>query len=161
MWRPTLAAIVAVCLLCHGCGITKHTPPTAVHRDSTIVEYRERIVHDTVEVQSPGSFQERTTPDTVSVLSNEYARSSASVQGGLLTHDLEVFPKIVRVPVAVEVHDTTVVTGASDTVTEYVEVERELTRWQDFKMRTGGFALGILLILAILSGTGLIPAGRR
>lgn len=49
----------------------------------------------------------------------------------------------------------TIFRNTTDTIIQVVEVERELTRWQKFRMDAGGWALGVLLIL-ILYGTGRI-----
>lgn len=144
-----------------GCGVTKPTPPTIVYRDSIKVEYRERIVHDTVAVRLPDILQERTTPDTLSVLENDYAKSTAVVHDGTLSHDLHVFPQLIRVPVYYPVHDTLVVREKGETVTEYVEVEKELTKWQSLKMRIGGYAMLALLIFAIVAAVREIIRRRK
>ena len=86
------------------------------------------------------------TLDTASVLENKYAKSEASVSGGVLTHSLATKP--VREPVAVEykevVRDSVVYRDRIETQT--VEVEKKLTWWQTLKMKAGGLFLLIALI---------------
>lgn len=43
----------------------------------------------------------------------------------------------------------TIFRNTTDTITQVVEVERELTKWQKFRMDAGGWALGVLLILIL------------
>lgn len=115
-------------------------------RDSVRVEIRERVVHDTAILEVPREIEKVVTKDTVSVLANTWARSEAKVDGGLLHHSLETVPQIVKVPVTMEVHDTTYVEKRSET--EIVEVNR-LTRWQTFWLMLGkilGAALGLALV---------------
>ena len=89
------------------------------------------------------------TLDTASVLENKYAKSAASVSGGVLTHSLETKP--VREPVAVEkqivYRDSLVYRDKVQTVT--VEVEKKLTWWQSFKMKLGVVTLVLLVIVVI------------
>ena len=120
--------------------------------DSTKVEVRTETVtaHDTAWVELPVMVERVATLDTASVLENKYARSEASVSGGLLTHSLETKP--VREPVKVEkqivYRDSLVYRDRVQTVTK--EVEKKLTSWQSFKMKAGGVVL-IILILALVS----------
>jgi len=98
-------------------------------QDSTKVEVRTevRTVRDTAYVKLPVLVEKVATLDTVSVLENKYAKSAASVSGGVLTHSLETKP--VRRPVVVEkeivYRDSLVFKDKVQTVT--VEVEKKLT----------------------------------
>ena len=89
------------------------------------------------------------TKDTVSVLENEFAKSAASVSDGLLAHSLETKP--VQKPVVVQTktiyRDSIIFKDV--VVYETLEVEKELSRWQTFKMKTGGITLTILSLLAL------------
>ena len=104
---------------------------------------------DTVYLEVPKIVEKVVTKDTVSVLENEFAKSAASVSDGLLAHSLETKP--VQKPV--EVQTKTVyrdsVIFKDIVVYETVEVEKELSRWQTFKMKTGGITLTILSLLAL------------
>ena len=122
-------------------------------QDSTRVEvrYEMKTVHDTAYVELPVIVEKVATQDTASVLENKYAKSAASVSGGVLTHSLET--KLVREPVRVErqivYRDSLVYRDKVQTVT--VEVEKKLTWWQSFKMKLGVVALVLIAIVVIYS----------
>ena len=134
-------------LAASACGTVRTLPV----QDSTRVEVRtvEKIVRDTAWVELPVIIEKRTTLDTASVLENKYAKSEASVSGGLLLHSLETKP--VREPVSVEkqiVYRDSLV-YRDRIVKETVEVEKKLTWWQALKLNTGGFCLLALLLIVI------------
>lgn len=120
-------------------------------QDSTRVEvrYETKTVHDTAYVELPVIVEKVATLDTASLLENKYAKSAASVSGGVLTHSLETKP--VREPVSVEkqivYRDSLVYRDKVQTVT--VEVEKKLTWWQSFKMKLGVVTLVLLVIVVI------------
>ena len=132
-------------LAASACSTVRQLPSVT---DSTKVEVRvvEKIVRDTAFVELPVIKEKVVTVDTTSVLENKYAKSEASVSGGVLTHSLATKP--VREPVAVEykevVRDSIVYRDRIETQT--VEVERKLTWWQTLKMKAGGLFLLIALI---------------
>ena len=120
-------------------------------QDSTRVEvrYETKTVHDTAYVELPVIVEKVATLDTASVLENKYAKSAASVSGGVLTHSLETKP--VREPVSVEkqivYRDSLVYRDRVQTVT--VEAEKKLTAWQTIQMRLGLVAILIIVIVVI------------
>lgn len=132
-------------LAASACSTVRQLPSVT---DSTKVEVRvvEKIVRDTAYVELPVIVEKVATLDTASVLENKYAKSEASVSGGVLTHSLATKP--VREPVAVEykevVRDSVVYRDRIET--QPVEVERQLTWWQTLKMKAGGLFLLIALI---------------
>ena len=113
------------------------------------VRYETKTVHDTAYVELPVIVEKVATLDTASLLENKYAKSAASVSGGVLTHSLETKP--VREPVSVEkqivYRDSLVYRDKVQTVT--VEVEKKLTWWQSFKMKLGVVTLVLLVIVVI------------
>lgn len=131
-----------------GCGAVKNQP-TVILSDSTRVEYRDRIIRDTVEFEIPKIIEKRVTEDTLSVIENEYARTQAIVYDGKLYHDLQTKPAIIKVPVVMEVHDTLIVQKQSETLTEYVEVEKKLSFFQRLFIWSGKLTLAIMLLAAI------------
>ena len=122
-------------------------------QDSTRVEvrYETKTVHDTAYVELPVIVEKVATLDTASLLENKYAKSAASVSGGVLTHSLETKP--VREPVSVEkqivYRDSLVYRDKVQTVT--VEVEKKLTAWQTIQMRLGLVAILIIMLVVIYS----------
>lgn len=141
------STLLAFAILLTACGTVRTVPV----QDSTRVEVKtvERIVRDTAFVELPVIIEKVATLDTASVLENKYAKSEASVSGGVLHHSLATKP--VREPVIVEseiVYRDSVV--YRDRVQfQTVEVEKKLTAWQHLKMRTGGITL-ILIVVATL-----------
>ena len=119
--------------------------------DSTRVEVRTDVktIHDTAWMELPVIVERVATLDTASVLENKYARSEASVSGGILSHSLETKP--VKQPVAVEsreiVRDSIVFRDR--VIQEDIYIEKQLNGWQKFRLRLGDVSL-ILIAIAIL-----------
>ena len=119
--------------------------------DSTRVEVRTEVktIHDTAWMELPVIVERVATLDTASVLENKYARSEASVSGGILSHSLETKP--VKQPVAVEsreiVRDSIVFRDR--VIQEDIYIEKQLNGWQKFRLRMGDVSL-ILIAIAIL-----------
>ena len=145
--RLALPLLLLSLLAASACSTVRPLPTT----DSTKVEvrYETKTVHDTAFVELPVIVERVATLDTASVLENKYAKSAASVSGGVLTHSLETKP--VREPVAVEkqivYRDSLVFRDKVQTVT--VEVEKKLTWWQTLKMRLGLVAIVLIVIVVI------------
>ena len=119
--------------------------------DSTRVEVRTEVktIHDTAWMELPVIVERVATLETASVLENKYARSEASVSGGILSHSLETKP--VKQPVAVEsreiVRDSIVF--RERVIQEDIYIEKQLNGWQKFRLRLGDVSL-ILIAIAIL-----------
>ena len=133
--------------LCVACGTIKQVTP----REQTTVEVRTNTVYvpDTVYVQLPAVSQSVQTLDTVSVLENKYAVSEAQVSNGVLAHSLEVKP--VREPAIVQkqiVYKDSIIVKEVD-VDHYIEMPAELTPWQSFKIKLGGYAFALIIILIV------------
>ena len=145
--RLALPLLLLSLLAASACSTVRPLPTT----DSTKVEvrYETKTVHDTAFVELPVIVERVVTLDTASVLENKYAKSAASVSGGVLTHSLETKP--VREPVSVEkqivYRDSLVFRNKVQTVT--VEVEKKLTWWQTLKMRLGLVAIVLIVIVVI------------
>ena len=128
-------------VLCVACATTRQAAPS----EKIITETR----IETVYLEVPKIVEKVVTKDTVSVLENEFAKSAASVSDGLLAHSLETKPvqKPVEVQTKIVYRDSIIFKDV--VVYETVEVEKELSRWQSFKMKTGGITLTILSLLAL------------
>ena len=129
------------------CSSLRQVTPT----EKIVTETRIETVFqtDTVFLEVPQIVERIVTKDTVSFLENEFAKSAASVSDGLLSHSLETKPvqKPVEVQTKIVYRDSVIVQDR--VVTEIQEVEKELTGWQSFKMKMGGWFLGILSLLAL------------
>ena len=129
------------------CSVTRQVTP----REQTTVEIRTETVYvpDTVYVQLPAVSQSVETLDTVSVLENRYAVSEASVSGNVLKHSLEVKP--IKEPVAIKkeiVYRDSIIVKEVD-VDHYIEMPAELTAWQSFKIKLGGYAFALIILLIV------------
>ena len=140
--------LVLFSLLCVACGSIKQVTPT----ERVVTETRIETVYqtDTVLLEIPKIVEKVVTKDTMSVLENDYAKSQAVVSDGLLAHSLETKPvqKPVEVQTKIVYRDSVIV--KDNVIIQTVEVEKELTGWQSFKMKMGGWFLGILIILIVL-----------
>lgn len=118
--------------------------PKVIVQKEVVTEYRDRIVHDTTQVEIPYEVEKVVTKDTASYLENTYAKSDAIVSGGLLSHSLESKPQIIKVPVEVHVADTIV--KKAEIRTETVEVEKPLSWWQKFRIDAFWWLLGAVIL---------------
>ena len=139
--------LVLFSALCVACATARQAAPS----EKIITETRIETVYktDTVLLEIPKIVEKVVTKDTVSALENDYAKSQAVISDGLLTHSLETKPvqKPVEVQTKIVYRDSVIV--KDNVIVQTVEVEKELTGWQTFKMKTGGFALGIIVLLIV------------
>ena len=140
--------ILLSCLVLASCSTYKSVAPS----EKVIVETRiEKVFEtDTVFLEVPRIIEKVVTKDTVSVLENDFARSSAEVSDGLLSHSLETKPTRQPVEIQKEIVYRDSVIVRDNVIVQTVEVEKELTKWQSFKMKTGGFTLSLLVIAIVL-----------
>lgn len=135
---------------------TSSTDSSVQGRDSVRIEYREKTVFvpDTVFIEIPAQTAERTTPDSLSHLENDFAESTAQInQDGSLFHDLKTKPQAKPVPTQKEIQyrDSIVykdrIVKVRVTETKTVEVEKKLSWFQ--KAQIYGF-WALLLLFAII-----------
>lgn len=157
-----LPVIILTALLLSACcasrKATSSTETSERGRDSLRIEVREKtiFVPDTVFIEIPAQSAERTTPDSLSHLENDFAESNARInQDGTLFHDLRTKPQTKPVPTEKEIQyrDSIVYRDVyrdrivKEKVREVVEVEKNLSWFQ--KTEIGGF-WALLLLLAII-----------
>ena len=144
MKNTSLILLSAVCV---ACATSRQAAPS----EKILVETRIETVYktDTVYLEVPKIVEKIVTADTVSVLENDYAKSEASVSEGLLAHSLETKP--VKLPAEVQTQvvyrDSVIV--KDNVIVQTVEVEKELTGWQSFKMAMGGWMLGLIIFMIV------------
>ena len=131
------------------CSTIKQVTP----REQTTLEIRTETVYvpDTVYIELPRIVEKVQTLDTISVLENKYAKSEALVENGTLNHSLELKP--VREPAIVQkqiVYKDSVIVKEVD-VDHYIEVPAELSAWQSFKIKLGGYAFALIIILIVVA----------
>lgn len=139
------SALILLSLALCSCGILK---PRIEYRDSIRVEIRERIVVDTARVEIVKEVEKIVTLDTASHLENTYAKSDAVVSGGTLSHSLESIPQVIKVPVAVPVHDTTYIEKEAQIVEK--EVPMKASWWERVRMDSWYILLGLLVALLLI-----------
>ena len=144
MKNTSLILLSAVCV---ACATSRQAAPS----EKILVETRIETVYktDTVYLEVPKIVEKIVTADTVSVLENEYAKSEASVSEGLLAHSLETKPikQPVEIQTQVVYRDSVIV--KDNVIVQTVEVEKELTGWQSFKMAIGGWMLGLIIFMIV------------
>ena len=141
--------LVLFSALCVACSVARQAAPSEKIITETHIETVFQT--DTVFLEVPKIVEKIVTADTVSVLENEYAKSEASVSDGLLAHSLETKPIQQPVEIQTKIVYRDSVIFKDVVVYETVEVEKELTGWQSFKMKMGGWFLGILIILIVFA----------
>ena len=129
------------------CSTIKQVTP----REQTTVEIRTETVYvpDTVYIELPRIVEKVQTLDTISVLENKYAKSEAQVLNGVLAHSLETKP--VKEPAIVQkqiVYQDSIIVKEVD-VDHYIELPAELTAWQSFKIKLGGYAFALIILLIV------------
>ena len=139
--------LVIFSALCVACATTRQAAPAEHLRTETRVKTVFKT--DTIQVEIPQIVEKIITKDTISILENDYAISEACVSKGLLSHSLETKPVLHPVEIRKEIVYRDSIVFCDRTIVETVEVEKPLTGWQNFKMKTGGFALGLLVIAIV------------
>ena len=139
--------LVIFSALCVACATTRQAAPAEHLR--TEIRVKTVFKTDTIQVEIPQIVEKIITKDTISILENDYAISEACVSEGLLSHSLETKPVQHPVEIQKEIVYRDSIVFCDRTIVETVEVEKPLTGWQNFKMKTGGFALGLLVIAIV------------
>lgn len=146
-WIAMLMIALIVGLAFFGCA-TKYVPVEVTTTDSIVI--RDTLVQ--VELvpykDSTISIPIYTENDTsaVSFLNNPYAYSWARWDGRQLHHSLAIWPGKLT-PIRVPYYTERV---RRVEVPKVVEVEKELTPWQQLKLEVGGLAIGGCGVLLIL-----------
>lgn len=135
--------VILLALVIIGCRSVKYVPVETVRYDSI-------AVRDTMmEVKLVPYKDSISTSDTVSFLSNPYAYSWARYSGGMLHHSLGIWTFAttqIKVPYFIDRYHY-------EKVPQIVEVEKKLTRWQQFKLDVGGWvftAVGIYILYLLI-----------
>ena len=141
----------------------KVVEPTIVERERIITNTRTEYITDTVFADIPAQTAEAVVLDSISVLENEYAITTARIQSnGTLYHTLATKPQ--RVPVQ---HQTPVVYKDSivykdKQVQVPYPVEKKLTKWQQAKVDYFGWLAAVLvLVLGYAFRKPLLTLARR
>lgn len=151
--------ITILFLALSGCGTARRIAPPVqtIVRDSTVWHIKDStaIHYDTVTVEIPKESSTAILPqEQSSHLETSVAESEAFVDStGLLHHSIwnKDGANIKKeVPVTEHFHSEDAFEHHLEKETVTVEVEKELTKWQQFKMKVGGWAIGIILLALLL-----------
>lgn len=126
--------LLAIALLLCGCRSKRD-----VVREVTVIETHDSIsyIHDTLYFDVPAQSAEVVTRDSVSQLENDYAVSIVSLnKDGSLSHKLNVKPQSVPVPYEKPVQTKTQVIYKDKRIEVPVPVEKKLTAWEQFQLRS-------------------------
>lgn len=130
------AMFFAACL--SGCAARRIVEAPIAHRsDSTAIHVRYSLEYRPilVDFEIPDIRETRSVRDTTSYLENDYAESTATVSGGVLTHSLNTKPHTESVEVNVPHERTDSTTYSYQDVTKIKEVEEPLSWWQETQIR--------------------------
>lgn len=144
-------ALLTVLLLC-SCSIKKQMAATVTTTDSVRIEVRtERVtVLDTVYLTLPEQSAQNTTIDTTSTLETDYSVSTARINNdGTLYHDLRTKQEKIPVPTERTEDRRDSVIYRNIEVEVPVIVEKELTKWQEHRLRAYPWLLAVCVILMI------------
>ena len=130
------AMFFAACL--SGCAARRIVETPIAHRsDSTAIHVRYSLQYRPilVELHIPDIRETRSVRDTTSTLENDYAESTATVSGGVLTHSLNTKPHTESVEVNVPHERTDTTIYIYQDVVKIKEVEKSLSWWQETQIR--------------------------
>lgn len=114
--------------------------------------YVERLVTDTLLVEIPAQTASNVTPADSSHLETDFATSDAWTDSeGLLHHTLA--NKAQKRPVEFQrpevEKETTATEKEQEKIKEPVYIEKELTRWQEFRLAAFGWLVGAVALLLL------------
>lgn len=143
MKNDSLLFVVFIFLFCVSCG----TPKVVTNSVEKVVEYKTRVIKDTVKFLVPSESKSTTTTDTSSILETSFAKSVAVVSDGTLTHSLENKPVVVDIPHEYMTTDAYYIT--TEILTQTVEVEKPINKWNSFKINSFWFLIMSVILLLI------------
>ena len=137
------------------CHPKQASQPIASRSDSTAIVVRHSILYHPIlaEFSIPDIRETRYTRDTTSCLENDYAESTATVSGGVLTHSLNTKPHTESVEVNVPHERTDSTIYVYQEVVKIKEVEKPLSWWQETQIR-GFWAMlslfGVIILIKLI-----------
>lgn len=134
------------------CGVVK-TAPQVTTRDSVVVVRRDSLVFrdSLVLVELPHERETVETMDDSSHLETSIAESDAYVRNGKLSHSIRNKDRHFGVSISIPTHYVTdkAHSTRSEVIRSVAEVEKRLTRWQQFFMGFGRAAFFLLIGAAV------------
>lgn len=145
--KNTIITLLLLCALV-SCGTQRKVVQQEVQKTRTETRYERILVHDTSYIEIPVQTAEKTVKDSTSHLENDYAVSDASITSdGLLYHSLRTKAQKKAVPVDKQIERKDSLVYVDKQVNVPVPVEKELTKWQSFKIDYFGWLVAVLFAL--------------
>lgn len=145
--KNTIIILLLLCALV-SCGTQRKVVQQEVQNTRTETRYERILVHDTSYIEIPVQTAEKTVKDSTSHLENDYAVSDASITSdGLLYHSLRTKAQKKAVPVDKQIERKDSLVYVDKQVNVPVPVEKELTKWQSFKINYFGWLMAVLFAL--------------
>ena len=147
--------MVALLLMLMGCGAQKQIPIAETHKDSVVVIIRDSVVlrDSLIYVQVPVEVIREVVADTdTSHIETSLAESDAWIAAGKLNHTLSHKKTTIQKEVTIPEHHSSEVIEKvveKEKIVE-VEVEKELSSWQNFLLVLGKIALAAVAVLVII-----------
>lgn len=124
-----------------GCKSVKYVPIEKTKTDS--IYFTDTVVN----VVLKPFYKEKETIDTISHIESNYSTSEAKWSNGRLYHNIQDKDTVIEVIVKHQRTKTTIRVPEPYPVEKIVKVEKKLSKWQRFKMQTGGIVLLALVLL--------------
>lgn len=152
----TVLALLILITTC-SCWSSRQTVREKETNDEKVrIEYREIIRTDTVTVQLPAERIEVTRRDSSHLETNLAASDARILPDGTIYHTIRNKPFTPKIPV--QNTDREIIRDSIVYQTKEIPypVEKELTRWQKFRMDIGGYAVFALLGIVIFYGIKVV-----
>lgn len=134
------------------CSTAQKVIQQETQNKSVETRYEKIYINDTVYIEIPAQTAERTTSDSISHLENDYATSDARINAdGTLYHDLKTKPQEKPVPIKIPKERKDSIVYIDKQVKVPVMVEKDLTAWQEFRLKWFNALVAVLLALLILT----------
>lgn len=147
-----LSLICAFSLLLTACKTQSKAIQQEKQETRIETKYERIFVHDTAYIEIPVQSAEKTVRDSASHLENDYAISDARINAdGSLFHYLQTKPQKKPVPVDKVIERKDSLIYVKNEVKMPVMVEKELSSWQNFRLRY--FNALLVVILGLLAYT--------
>lgn len=158
-----LLLICGVSLLLTACKTQSKVIEQQKQETRIETKYERIFVHDTAYIEIPVQSAEKTVRDSASHLENDYAISDARINAdGSLFHYLQTKPQKKPVPVDKVIERKDSLIYVKNEVKVPVKVEKELSSWQNFRLRYFNSLLIVLLgVLAYIFRKPIIKLIRR
>lgn len=150
--KVNCACVMFLAVLLSSCAARRIVEvPIASTHDSTAIYLKYSIQYRPIlaELNIPDIRETRSVRDTTSTLENDYAESTATVSGGVLTHSLNTKPHTHSVEVNVPHERTDSTIYVYQDVVKIKEVEKPLSWWQEAQIKSFWAMFSIFCIFII------------